>query len=141
MRFRSKLIFLPKDLELSQHHLLKKKIFYPWITLRSCQKIIWDVCLLPSDHLVFCPVTLPGIWWLSLGSPRSRRIEFTSCCKNTKITISCSTTTDKKYQTYQKVSLHPRKRPQLDVRRGLLQYNQIPYPPGGWPTNWKIIIS
>ena len=21
------------------------------------------------------------------------------------------------------------------------QYNQIPYPPGGWPKNWKIIIS
>ena len=26
------------------------------------------------------------------------------------------------------------------VRRALLWYNQIPYMPGGWHTNWKIII-
>ena len=27
------------------------------------------------------------------------------------------------------------------VGRALSWYNQIPYLPGGWPTNWKIIIS
>ena len=42
----------------------------------------------------------------------------------------------------QKDTLHPetKKKPRRDSWRGAMQQNQIPYPSGGQPTNWKIII-
>ena len=70
-------------------------------------------------------------------------LELTSSYKNTKITTNCWTTMDKKDWNLPKKVFHIwRQRSHNErVEEALSWYNKIPYPLGGWPQNWKKIIS
>ena len=69
-------------------------------------------------------------------------LELTSSHENTKLTTNCWTTINKKDLHLPKkvFYIHRQRRSHGTVGGALLWYNQIPYPPGGQPTNCKIII-
>ena len=69
--------------------------------------------------------------------------DFTSSHENTKITTNYWTTIDKKdWNLPKKIFYFQRQRRSHNETVGgeHSQYNQMPYPLGGWPTDWKIII-
>ena len=63
-----------------------------------------------------------------------------SSCEGTQITTSCWVTINRTLEIIKKDTPHSKTRSHSEMVGGAQSWwNQIPYPLGGWPTNWRTI--